>query len=90
MASAGDSGETYGSIRNNTFGSNLSDNQCESEKSMFLSNMDPQKYGPSNEIHISGQSGDGLSSDFEDGEDDLIETLKHSCRKKPLNRVKFR
>jgi len=42
------------------------------------------------EIHPSGQSRDGLSSDSEDGEDDLVDTLKHSCRKKPRDRIKFR
>jgi hypothetical protein len=42
------------------------------------------------EIHPSGQSGDGLSSDYEDGGDDIAETLKHRCRKKPRNRFKFR
>ena len=42
------------------------------------------------EIHPSGQSGDGVSSDSEDGGDDIAETLKHRCRKKPRNRFKFR
>ena len=41
------------------------------------------------EIHPSGQSGDGLSSDSEDGEDDLVETIEHDSCKVPQNAPKF-
>ena len=40
-------------------------------------------------IHPSGQSRDGLSSDSDDGEDDVVEAVEHDCRNISENDPEF-
>jgi len=47
------------------------------------------KHHKGHEIHPSGQSRDGLSSDSDDGEDDVVEAIEYDCRNIPQNDPEF-